>query len=316
MAERFGGGLLDAYNQHIGGPFASLLGGAAYGYLGLEKPGYANDEAYRTAQALGNMPIVGAPAGAIKAVAHAPEAIAALGGLLGKVSVGKIANPKSLPMDEASRAARMAEMRLERGWFRAGDEVVDGKRNGNWYTQDQAEAAGYLKPGGDLREYAIPKGNFLEAGRGYSSRLAHDVADIVSKDEYGKPGASLAKSLRTFGPTEGVTGGQLWQSLESRFGNDGAAEVVQKLGSFVGVKGVTRGDEAYVFPTKPVRDANNAVFDPSMSSKNDIYGRIDPRLLFSLGLGSAGATLGMSQIPGLLQYTQPPAAQDKTESRR
>jgi hypothetical protein len=316
MADRRGVGLLDAYRQYVGDPFASMVGGAARGYFGLDKPTYANEEAYRTAQAIGNMPGFGAPAGIFKAAANAPEVIAALGGLLGKAGVGKIANPKSLPMDDASRAARMEKMGLERGWFRAGDKIVDGKRNGNWYTQDQAEASGYLKPGGDLREYAIPKNNFLEADRPYSNRLAHDVADIVSKEFYGKPGASLAKDLRTFGPNEGLTGGQLWQSLEARFGNDGAADVVQQLGKFSGVKGITRGDEAYVFPTKPVRDANHAVFDPALESKNDIYGRVDPRLLISLGIGSAGAALGSSQIPGLLQYMRQPESQDKKESRR
>lgn len=316
MADRRGGGLLNVYRERIGDPFASLLGGALRGALGLEKATYANDEAYRTGQALGNMPGVGVPAGIFKAAANAPEAVAVLGGLLGKAGVGKLANAKSLPMDEASRAARMEQMGLERGWFRAGDTIVDGKRNGNWYTQDKAEAAGYLKPNGDLREYAIPKKGFLEADKPYSSKLAHDVANIVENDFYGKPGAQLAKELRTFGPNEGLTGGQLWQSLEARFGNDGAADVVQKLNNFSGVKGITRGDEAYVFPTKPVRDANKAVLDPSMASKNDIYGKIDPTLLFSLGLGSAGAALGSSLIPGLLQGMRQPASQDKTTYRQ
>lgn len=312
------GGLLNVpqmYQEYVGRPTASLLGGALYGYLGLDKPTYANEEAYRTAQAVGNMPVLGAPAGVLKAAMHAPEAAVAVGGLLGK-GAGKLANAKSLPMDEASRAARMEQMGLERGWFRAGDTIVDGKRNGNWYTQDKAEAAGYLKPNGDLREYAIPKKGFLEAEKPYSSKLAHDVADILENDFYGKLGAQLAKELRTFGPNEGLTGGQLWQSLEARFGNDGAADVVQKLNNFSGVKGITRGDEAYVFPTKPVRDANKSVLDPSMASKNDIYGKIDPTLLLSLGLGSAGAALGSSLIPSLLQGMRQPASQDKTTSRQ
>jgi len=75
--------VVDAYRQYVGDPFASMVGGAASGYLGLDKPTYANEEAYRTAQALGNMPGVGAPAGIFKAAAHAPEALVALGGLLG-----------------------------------------------------------------------------------------------------------------------------------------------------------------------------------------------------------------------------------------
>jgi hypothetical protein len=312
-------GLLDAYRQNIGDPFAQLVGGAGRGFLGLGVPAYANSmgmDAYRTGQALSNMPGLGAPAGLLKAAANAPDALVALGGLLGKAGVGKLANAKNLPMDEAARATRMNEMGLERGWYRAGGKIVDGKRNGNMYTQDQTEAAGYLRPGGDLREYAIPKGPFLHAEKGYSSRLAHNVANVVDNEFYGKQGEQLAKELRTYGPNEGLTGGQLWQSLEARFGNDGAAEILEKLGDFSGAKGFTRADEAYVFPTKPVRDASKAVFDPSMKNKDNIYGKIDPMLLFSLGLGSGGAALASSQIPGLLQGMRQPVSQDKTTSRQ
>lgn len=89
MADRRGVGLLDAYRQYVGDPFASMVGGAARGYFGLGKPTYANEEAYRTAQALGNMPGVGAPAGVIKAAMNAPDALVAIGGLLGP-RVGKL----------------------------------------------------------------------------------------------------------------------------------------------------------------------------------------------------------------------------------
>jgi hypothetical protein len=75
--------VVDAYNSYIGRPFASVAGGAVNGYLGFERPSFANEEVYRTAQALGNMPVMGAPAGIFKAAANAPEVIAALGGLLG-----------------------------------------------------------------------------------------------------------------------------------------------------------------------------------------------------------------------------------------
>jgi hypothetical protein len=86
-------GLLDAYRQNIGDPFAQLVGGAGRGYLGLGVPAYANSmgmDAYRTGQALSNMPGLGAPAGLLKAAANAPEALVAMGGLLGK-GVGKLA---------------------------------------------------------------------------------------------------------------------------------------------------------------------------------------------------------------------------------
>jgi hypothetical protein len=75
--------VVDAYNRYIGRPFASVAGGAINGYLGFDRPSFANEQVYRTAQALSGMPGVGAPAGIFKAAANAPEVIAALGGLLG-----------------------------------------------------------------------------------------------------------------------------------------------------------------------------------------------------------------------------------------
>ena len=64
-----------AYQQNIGEPFAAVVGGAGRGYLGLDKPEYGgllSEEAYKTGQAMGNMPAVGVPAGAFKAAAQAP----------------------------------------------------------------------------------------------------------------------------------------------------------------------------------------------------------------------------------------------------
>jgi hypothetical protein len=63
-----------AYQQNIGEPFAAVVGGAGRGYLGLDKPEYGgllSDEAYKTGQAMGYMPAIGAPAGAFKAAAQA-----------------------------------------------------------------------------------------------------------------------------------------------------------------------------------------------------------------------------------------------------
>lgn len=72
-----------AYQQNIGEPFAAMVGGAGRGYLGLDKPEYGGllaEEAYRTGQALGSMPGIGAPAGAFsvgaKAVAQVPSLLA------------------------------------------------------------------------------------------------------------------------------------------------------------------------------------------------------------------------------------------------
>lgn len=201
-------------------------------------------------------------------------------------------NPQAGKVLAGGRAEKMAAMDMEPGWFRGGAKINDGRRSGPWYTQDAEEAANYAKRFGadsDLREYAIPKSGFLNAQSGYSHKLPNDVARVLDDPYFGAPGASLAKELRTFGPGEGVTGGQLWQALESRFGNDGAAEVLQRLGSFKGVKGVTGGPEAYVFKGAPVRDANKAAFDPSKYSVDDIYGKATLPMLGAVGGTALGA---------------------------
>lgn len=61
-----------SYQQNIGQPFANLAGPFGRGLLGLEKPEYGEEQAYRTGQAVGNMPAVGAPVGAFKAAAQVP----------------------------------------------------------------------------------------------------------------------------------------------------------------------------------------------------------------------------------------------------
>jgi hypothetical protein len=78
-----------AYQENIGEPFAAVVGGAGRGYLGLDQPSYGgllSQEAYKTGQAMGYMPGIGAPAGAFKAAAQAPEALGTLLGMAYRVS--------------------------------------------------------------------------------------------------------------------------------------------------------------------------------------------------------------------------------------
>ena len=72
-----------SYQQNIGEPFAAIAGGIGRGYLGLDKPQYGGllaEDMYRTGQALGSMPGIGAPAGAFsvgaKAAAQVPILLA------------------------------------------------------------------------------------------------------------------------------------------------------------------------------------------------------------------------------------------------
>jgi hypothetical protein len=65
-----------SYQQNIGQPFANIAGPFGRGLLGLERPEYGEEQAYRTGQAIGNMPAVSAPVGAFKAAAQVPGLLA------------------------------------------------------------------------------------------------------------------------------------------------------------------------------------------------------------------------------------------------
>lgn len=84
-----------AYQRNIGEPFAAMVGGAGRGYLGLDKPEYGGllaEESYRTGQALGSMPGIGAPAGAFSVGA---KAVAQVPGLLADAMQMMKANPEA-----------------------------------------------------------------------------------------------------------------------------------------------------------------------------------------------------------------------------
>lgn len=67
----------DAYQRNIGQPVANVAGPFGRGLLGLDRPEYGKEEAYRTGQAVGNMPAVAAPVGLLKAAAQAPDVMKA-----------------------------------------------------------------------------------------------------------------------------------------------------------------------------------------------------------------------------------------------
>ncbi|MBA3773828.1 MAG: hypothetical protein H0X13_15460 [Ramlibacter sp.] len=274
----------DRAKRHIGGLLDDPIGTARQ-YIGS-----LNDEAGR---GLGLLDASGPPTGQPTQIQQ--KARGALIDQLGLAMIGA-AGPVRSVADDAMRAAKIDFMGMERGWYRGGPELTGSARSGPWYTQDAQEAANYAKrfgPKADVREYAIPKNGFLNADSAYSHKLPNDVAAVLDDPYFDKAGASLARELRTFAPGEGITGGQLWQALESRFGNDGAAEVLQRLGSFKGAKGVTGGPEAYVFKGHPVRDAKKAAFDPAKYGVDDIYGRVNLPTLGILG----GSALGLSILP-------------------
>jgi hypothetical protein len=68
----------DAYQRNIGQPVANVAGPFGRGFLGLQQPEYGSEEAYRTGQAVGNMPGPNVPAGAIKMAAQVPGLLDAI----------------------------------------------------------------------------------------------------------------------------------------------------------------------------------------------------------------------------------------------
>jgi len=77
---------VDTYQRYIGQPFANVAGPFGRGFLGLQRPEYGSEQAYRTGQAVSNMPAAGIPAGAFKAAMQAPEAIGAVAAITPKIA--------------------------------------------------------------------------------------------------------------------------------------------------------------------------------------------------------------------------------------
>ncbi len=95
-------GMLERYQENIGQPFVrSPVGQGISGYFGLA-PANETDpsEAYRIGQAMGNMPAIGAPAGAFKATMGVMKAVPGMmEGLAGAALIGPSSvNPKTRQM--------------------------------------------------------------------------------------------------------------------------------------------------------------------------------------------------------------------------
>ncbi len=112
-----------------------------------------------------------------------------------------------------------------------------------------------------------------------------------------------------------ISGGTVWQVLESRFGNDGAADVLEKLGKFKGARGFSAPGEVYVFKSSQVRDAEKAAFDPARVNDPSIYGRATaPVLLGTAGFGASGL-LGQSAAHRM-GYDLLPRSPNETHNNR
>lgn len=194
-------------------------------------------------------------------------------------------NPQS-GLTDAARDEAMRAVKYDRGWFRGGPEITDGKKTGDWYTRFKDEASDYAArtPGAEVREYAAPI-NTIKSNSTYSPRLAQDIATKV--EGISPEGAKLAKQLRDYYTTDKISGLEVWSGLSKHLGDDTAANVLKELG-FKGVEGVKKPQYLQVFPSTMVRDANQAAFNPARLDQNDIYGKATPGLLALTAGGAAG----------------------------
>jgi hypothetical protein len=142
-----------AYQQNIGEPFAAMVGGAGRGYLGLDKPEYGGllaEESYRTGQALGNMPALGAPAGAFKAAAQIPGLLEAAG-TIPAIFIGpksRLWNKTSAETFETLEKSGVSnkDAYLQTGTFRSPDGMLRQEISDQPIPFDQAFAASVQVP--------------------------------------------------------------------------------------------------------------------------------------------------------------------------
>jgi len=302
--------VVDAYNSYIGRPFASVAGGAINGYLGFERPGFANEQVYRTAQALSGMPGVGAPAGVIKAAAHAPEALVALGGLLGKTGVGKLAQsaPKlKAPQDEALEIARKNAVKMlalpenntaidraramgfsesYHGTNRHVDQI-DPNKAGTQTGNPNAHMGFFSTPNADeasryTRDFGGPAGGNvmpLMIRRGNEYPISYKEMNDIAMGLFTAPGNTTRERY--------LSASQTAKDKRENLISEGYDTAVFGKGKPL--------EEIIALKPEVVR-SRFAAFDPARINENDLLGFADPRLLALIGAGTGGGLLGYNYL--------------------
>jgi hypothetical protein len=97
----------NTYQRYIGQPFANVAGPFGRGLLGFDLPDYGEEQAYRTGQAIGNMPAVAAPVGVFKAAMQAPKALEAMQDLAPLLGMAyRVSTPKNIDPSVGTRYER------------------------------------------------------------------------------------------------------------------------------------------------------------------------------------------------------------------
>jgi hypothetical protein len=187
-----------SYQQNIGQPFANVAGPFGRGLLGMEKPEYGQEQAYRTGQAFGNMPAVSAPVGAFKALAQIPGLLEAAG-----VAPAIFIGPKSKAWNKASAEAfeklekagsSNKDAYLQTGTFRSPDGLL---------RQEISDLPAEYKPGAEFARQTEQYNKQLDEAfaasylRHTMDRLGIGVADAKDnfREMFGKDVPATAGSL-------------------------------------------------------------------------------------------------------------------------
>ena len=188
----------DAYQRNVGQPVANVAGPFGRGLLGLERPEYGSEEAYRTGQAVGNMPGPNVPAGAIKMAAQVPGLLEAAG-----VAPAIFIGPKSKAWNKASAEAfeklekagsSNKDAYLQTGTFRSPDGLL---------RQEISDLPAEYKPGSEFarqtEQYTKQLDEAFAASylRHTMDRLGIGVADAKEnfREMFGKDVPATAGSL-------------------------------------------------------------------------------------------------------------------------
>jgi hypothetical protein len=198
-----------SYQENIGQPFANIAGPFGRGLLGLDRPEYGEEQAYRTGQAVGNMPAVSAPVGAVKALAQIP-------GLLEAASVapGVFIGPRARNWNKAAADAfekleksgvSNKDAYLQTGTFRS----PDGK-----LRQEISDLSAEYKPGAEFARQTEQYNKQLDEAFA-ASYLRHTM------DRFGIGVADAKENFRQmFGKEVPPTAGSLAKAMSAKEASD------------------------------------------------------------------------------------------------
>jgi hypothetical protein len=311
-----GKGVADAYMEYVGNPARQLVGGGVRGYFGLDAPEYADAmgmDAYRNAAAFSNVPGVGAPAGAVKAMAAAPLIAKAL---------------RAAPREEALETARKNAVKML-GLPENNTAIDRAKALG--FDVNRTSSRQQIKDA-PMRDYFHGTGRdqsaFPEVSTGYNTStftnptkvdrhatfvaLEPDFANSFAS-QYGQGAnvmplyvrsgnaldleagitAEAAKSLGLPSSVKHINKNDVWQVFDDSTGAAVKKNMKSRgydsawLSEVNADSGDVTNSLAVIDPAR-IR-SRFAAFDPARVNEADLLGRADPKLLAALAAGTTTA---------------------------